>query len=211
MNPELASLYVESRRRTEQRLRKSNPPQEGALVETPGANLDVSTSFRTAPFLSERYKFGSPRTGESPARDVVRRRWNRTTHDMHDLRGQTEDVLAEEHRPRLPGGVVMMCKLSDWNTPAHPPAEGGVPPKTARRGGEKLQVAHRNTPICISSHSEEERRGEHSRQYKENSRFGVFRCSTPHRNAAPYGIFRWHTPSPAWLCRVCRLSDEVTL
>lgn len=105
----------------------------------------------------------------------------------------------------------MMCKLSDWNTPAHPPAEGGVPPKTAGRGGENLQVAHRNTPICISSHSEEERRREHSRQYKENSRFGVCRCATPHRNAAPYGIFRWNTPSPAWLCRVCRLSDELTL
>ena len=104
-----------------------------------------------------------------------------------------------------------MCKLLYWSTPVHPPTEGGGPPKTARRGVDNFQVVHRSTPICISSHSEEERREKTTRQYKENSRFGVDRWTAPGEITPPCGVSGWSTPSTGWVDRVARLSGEVTL
>jgi hypothetical protein len=118
-------IYVPRGPRTEQRLRKSNPPQEGGLAETSRLAPGVSTSYRTYPFLSERYKFGSHSAGESVARDVVRRRWTRTTHDMDDLRGQDRDESASRAAARRHGGGQCYGCYSKTPAVSHPKPQDG--------------------------------------------------------------------------------------
>ena len=122
----LGCFYVEAGQKVETRLRKQNAPQEGGSLRRPGANLNVSASFRAYPFLSERHKRDSLQSGERFARDVVRRRCPRTTHDMDDLRGQTvggllcraPDVSQPfEHKARFHGFHTSISEVGNVKTP----------------------------------------------------------------------------------------------
>ena len=92
-------LYYQRHRKPEQTLRKSNSTEEGGLPKTSRLAPGVSGSVRTSPFLSERHKPDSPPIGEPVARDVVRRRWTATTHDMDDLRSTNGSVSITDGSP----------------------------------------------------------------------------------------------------------------
>jgi len=99
MNPSTMRVYMRCASHTEQRLRKSNPPKGQRLPETSRLAPGVSGSNRTSLSLSEHYKRDSPQLGEPVARDVVRRRWTRTTTKMDDLRGQDAVASVQEQPP----------------------------------------------------------------------------------------------------------------
>jgi hypothetical protein len=86
MSRTLTIFYLHPDPQAEKQLRKSNPAQEGGLVETSWLVTCVSTSFRTSSFLSERDKFEPPQLWEPVARDIVRRRWIRKRQDIHNRR-----------------------------------------------------------------------------------------------------------------------------
>ena len=153
----LGCFYVEAGQKVETRLRKQNAPQEGGSLRRPGANLNVSASFRAYPFLSERHKRDSLQSGERFARDVVRRRCLRTTHDMDDLRGQGQDELASR-----PATAALNVRTAIH---VHPRPVGGFTGgrhKTTRREWVFSTSVRASTPILYCSDSRQERESEHN-------------------------------------------------
>jgi hypothetical protein len=206
MRSRLGSIYVRRRHRTQQRLRKSNPPQEGGLAEASWLVPCVSASFRTTPFLSERYKFDSPQLGEPVARDVVRRRWTRTTHDMDDLRGHERDGSTSRTAPAA----------SSVRTPenVHPrPINGseGGRAKTARRRAVFSTAVRASTPILYCCDSRQKSRSEHNVFNKERMRNQGGRLDAPTRDRSAVQRFSPVHPRYRRLDGMDERSGEVTL
>lgn len=70
--------------------KKTTAPRKGGSLRRPGANLNVSATFRMDSFSTRRLKPNSIQRVGSTGRDVIRRRWL-TTHDMEDLRDRTRN------------------------------------------------------------------------------------------------------------------------
>lgn len=171
-------IYMPRGPRTEQRLRKSNPPQEGGLAETSRLAPGVSASFRTYPFLSERHKRDSPQRRERAARDVVRRRWARTTNDMDDLRGQDQDGPALRTAT-----AARNVRTASYVHPRPPDIFEGGRRETAGRGGICLTLVRASTPILYCSDSRQEGENEHNvfsieRMWNRGGRLDAATCET---------------------------------
>jgi hypothetical protein len=206
MTRKLGSLYVRSHPRTEQRLRKSNSTEEGGLPETSRLAPGVSGSVRTSPFLSERHKPDSPQTGERVARDVVRRRWTRTTHDMEYLGGFERDEPASR----------ATTATSSVRTPenVHPRPinhfEGGRA-KTARRSAVLSTLVRASTPILYCCDSRQECESEHNVFNKERIRNQGGRLDAPCRESPTVQRFSPVHPRNRRLDGMDERSGEVTL